>query len=289
VTRPKKLIVLTSLVVVTMAGVWALGHYELVLTIKRAVPVRVLGTPKVRVLLDSTIDATLDDEMPASVRLGTLQVPIHETLVVPLEMKLAVPIDAEIDIDQPLDIALTVPIHTVLTERELDMSKLELPLDTDMFVDDVLDLNFVVPLDTKVSTTLGLVVPVKGQLPIRARVPIHQKVHIRDRLSLAFTQLKIPLNVSIPIHATLPFKQTVRVRGMIDVPIHQRLAIPIHQVLHPDLNQPIPVTVALHGKVHAALKSAIETRVQLPDALPTQLGQIHVSADGVSIAERAAP
>jgi hypothetical protein len=284
-----KLSILLAIVVASLsAAVWALDRYELVVSIEPVVPVALRDSVPVRMRLDQSVDVELPDPLHATVRLGKLSIPLNETIVVPLATTLSVPIDAEVQIDQPLRIALTVPIRTVLTERELNLSRLVVPVDDDVFVDDTLDLDVIIPLDTEVTTTLGIVVPVKGQLPIRARVPIHQKLHIRSRLTVGIEKFAIPLSVDLPIEATLPFKQTIRVRGIIDVPIHQRLAIPIRQVLHPDVQEPIAVTAAVNGKIHAALKADIATDVKVREVLQTQLGAVHVQVGDLSVVERSA-
>jgi hypothetical protein len=224
----------------------------------------------------------------AQARLGRLEVPINERLLLPLKLDLSLPVVATVHVDQLLELSLDVPIRTVLTERELRIEQLEVPLDTEVFIDDVIDINTTLPIDTHVKTSLGLSVPVQAELPIRLKVPLRQKLRVRDSLALHVSKLKVPLEVTIPVKVQLPLKQDLHISGTVQASIKQDVEIPLKQILHPNLSEPIQVAVQLQGALPARIEGALAASVDVERPLKAQLGEIRVDARDVR-AERRTP
>lgn len=143
------------------------------------------------------------------------------------ELVVNIPIDSEVAIAAPVQVAVTVPFETVLTEREIDLTRLEVPLDTDVFIDDVVQLETTMPVATQVATPLGISVPVKADVTLRGSVPIRQTVHVRDRLKLAIDRVQIPIKASVPVQLNVPIEQTFHVRTIVAVPLRLSMLVPL--------------------------------------------------------------
>jgi hypothetical protein len=279
--------VMLALAFVGLASIvlWGLRHFELVVRLRNQVPVHLRGKLPLRAAIEQQVDVRIHDDVAASVTLGALRIPLDETLTVPLDFVLAVPVDSEMTIDQPITLALDVPIQTVLTEQELDLNQLEVPIG-DIFIEDYVNVEDVVHIETHVETTLGITVPVKADIPIKARFLIRQNVHVKDPLKLNLDKLQIPIRATIPVEATFPLRQTFRVRGMVEVPVKQSIAVPIHQVITAAVPGSLPVTVTLSQNVPAHLKASIEAEVAVEQAIAAELGEVRIGADQVQLVPR---
>jgi hypothetical protein len=278
--------ILASLVTaaaLSLGLIFARQHIGFRVRLADDVGVALRGAFPLHAALDQPIDVTIDKELAAKIKLGTLRVDLDEVLDLPIDMRLEVPIDSDLRIDQALDLKLTVPIDTVLTERELDLSQVTVPIDTDVFIDDSIDLDIVLPIDTEVTTTLGLHVPVKAQIPVKMKVPIHQKLHVRDNLKLGVHKLRVPLKLSLPVRVHLPLDQNFRVRGTIVAPVKQRLRVPLRKTITPKLAAEVPVMVRLSGQMPANLKTKLDATVTIDRPLQTRLSPLRIGATDVSV------
>jgi hypothetical protein len=269
-----------ALLACALAGAmgWTLSRYRLVLRVPDPVNVAVVEAVPLRASVAQAVDVRVDQDIVAQAKLGALDVPVDQTLRIPLHADLDLPVDAQVSVDQAFDLALDVPIHTVLSEHELRIADLVVPLDTDVFVDDVLQIETTIPLDTHVTTTLGVSVPIKGDLPVRARVPIHQKVHLRDNLSLKVEHLTVPLDATIPVVVHVPFKQDLSVRGRVNAKLREPIDVPIRHTLHLNLNEPVAVNARFTGSLPAQVTADLHTTVDIDRPLRTRLGPIAFGA-----------
>ena len=268
--------------VLALLGVWLLRRYEVVVRFKTEVPVSLRGTLPLRAAIEQRVDVGIDDEVEAQVKLGSLQLPLDEQLDVPLDLTLQVPIDSDVMIDQPVRLSLMVPIQTVLTEREIDLNQLEIPIG-DVFVDDVVDIADVVHIDTQVQTALGITVPVKAAVPIKTKVRIKQALRVVNSVKVRLERLQIPINAQIPVETSVQLRQTFRVRGTVEVPIRQRVIIPVKQTITANLPESVGVSVKLCDKVHAHLKADLAAEVAFDRAIPAQLGAVHIDGEQVRL------
>jgi hypothetical protein len=267
-------------------GTWAYHHLGAVLHLDQTLPVTLRGTLPVRAALSQDVQVGLDSEISARVRLGTLNIPIHESISVPLDFTVKAPIDTHMAVDDVVVVSMRVPVDMVLTERELDLSQLEVPIDTDVFVDDSFLIDTKIPIETEVTTTLGIKVPVKMLVPIKTRIPIKQKVHVRDRMKLGIQRLRVPLHLTVPVEARLPIKQTLHVQGEVSVPIKQRLTVPISQTMHPAIVDELPVVAKLQGQLPAHLRGDLDATITLDQAVETRIGALHIAAKDVTFERR---
>ena len=271
--------------------VMALGavHYygpALVLRIDEDVTVALRGRIPFRAAIDQQVDVRMADEIAANVTLGRLAIPLDTTFQVPLDFVLEVPLDTEVALDDVLDLSARVAIDTVLTERELDLGKLEIPIDADVYVDDTIAIDIVLPVDTEVTTVLGVKVPVKMNVPVKANVPIRQKVHIRDVIEVRVPKLRVPLHMTLPVRAQVPLQRSLQVRGNVTVPVKRRVAVPVKQLLHVDIAQPVTATVKLEGKLPAQLKAELDASVSIDHVIAAHLGVIEIDPSEVTIGRR---
>jgi hypothetical protein len=264
----------------------ALSRLQLRITPAGDVAVTMRGPLPFRARIGQPLTVALDDRVQAEVQLDRLDIPLDETVSVPLDLQLDVPIDTEVSVAQDMDLSLVVPVHTVLTERELDLRSLEVPIDSDLYVDDAINVNFTLPVDTHVETTLGIRVPVKVDVPIKARVPIKQKVHVRDTLKLGVPKLRVPLDVNLPLRVKFPLAQSFKVKGRVRAPLHQRIAVPIRQTIHPTLGSPIAAVVKIDGRVPARLDAELTGEVTLEHPVQTRIGAIALDTSNVAIEPR---
>jgi hypothetical protein len=265
----------------TLAALWLREHVSIRLLVDNEVRATLNGVLPFKANIEQPIDVSIDKEMSAKVKIGSIPIVLDEKIDIPLDMTLEVPIDTDMRIDQPMDFSLHVPIDTVLTERELDLSQLTIPIDTEMYIDDTIDLDIVVPIDTDVTTTLGIKVPVKTRIPIKMKLPIHQKVHVRDQLKLGVHKLRVPLKMNVPVQVHLPLDQSFRVRGTIRAPVKQHVTVPLRKTVQANLGSELPLTVQLSGKVPASLKASLDASVTIHDSVPTRLSEIHIDAKSV--------
>jgi hypothetical protein len=274
---------------VATTAVLAVRGSQLVLTLDEDIPVRLRGSVPLRAKIAQRVDVQVEEELTATVKLGRMEIPIDETFQVPLDFRLSVPIDTAMHVDQMIDVAMTVPVDVVLTERELDLRKLEIPIDTELFIDDQIPIELEIPIDTEVETTLGIKVPVKARIPVKVLVPIRQKVRVRDTLRVGVPKLRVPLHMQVPVKAQVPIKQAVRVTGQVDVPVKQKINVPVRKVMRPDLGDEVVAQVKLLGKLPAELAGDIDTKITMDHAVPTRIGEIRLDVGSVSIERRDAP
>lgn len=260
--------------ILILCSAYFLRRYEIVLRVRDEVPIEIREPLAVKTHIDQQLDVTIPDHARAVVSLGPMEIPIDETLEVPLALSLQVPIDSEVKVDQPIAVRATIPVHYVLTEKELDLSNLVVPIDSRVLIDDVIEVNTTIPIDTTVQTTMGVVVPVKGSIPVRTQVPIRQRLRVKDRIAVKPDRVSIPLNLQLPIDATIPFKQVLRVRGVIDVPVTQRVRVPVRHVLHPELVEPIAVRVVFDDALSAGISAELNTTVDIPRPIPLLIGDL---------------
>lgn len=264
----------------------SLHYFQLRLTLPDELGVEVGRDLPVRTAIEKPIEVSVDERLSANVRLSHLSIPIDETMEFPLRMQIDIPIDTEIDIDQKIDVATVVPIELVLTEKELDLSQLMVPIDTEIFVQDEIDVDTVVPIDTKIETTMGIMVPVKARIPLVTKLPIKQKIRVHDTIPVAIKKLRVPLSLRVPVNAQVPIKERFHVRGRVRAPIDQRVRIPIHQTITPELDEPITATVQLEGKVPARLRGSFEADVGLDGPIGARLSPFAIDIDDVAIERR---
>ena len=260
----------------------------LVLRLDEDVEVLLRGKIPLRAAIDQQVDVSIAKNIAADVSLGTLTIPLDTSFQVPLDFVLDVPLDTEIAVDDTLNLSARVAIDTVLTERELDLGKLAIPIDTDIFVDDMIAIELTVPIDSEVTTVLGVTVPVKMSVPVKAKVPIRQTDHVRDVITVSVPQVRVPLHLVLPVRAQVPLQQTLRVRGNVRVPVKRRISVPVKQLLHVSIADPLPVEVALAGRVAADLKAELDTTVSIEQAIPAHLGAIEIEPSELTI-ERGKP
>ena len=263
--------------------VWLASRTTLVLRLDHDVPVLLRGKIPFRAAIDQRVDVGIVEGLHANVSLGRLSVPLDTAFEVPLDFTLDVPLDNEINVADSLELDTKVAIDTVLTEHEIDLSQLQIPIDTDVYVDDSIAVETTVPVDSEVTTLLGVTVPVHMKVPIKTKIPIHQKVHVRDVIQLKTQHARIPLHMTLPVHAKVPLARALHVRGNVRVPVKQRVRVPVKQLLALDLVGPLPVTVALQGKLPAQLKADLDTSVTLDQAIPARLGRIEIKAANLSL------
>lgn len=269
------------------AVLFSLPQYDLVLGVKDPVNVLLQGViPLKAVLLDQPVDVEVQEDLIAVARIAPFDVHLDETLDIPLNLQLKAPIESEVRIEEPLNLALVVPIDLVLTEKELDLSHLEIPIDSEVFIDDMIALDIVVPIDSEVETTLGVKVPVKANLPVKMQVPIRQKVRVKDRLTLNLDRFQLALRAEVPVQTQLQLKQTLRVSGMVDVPINQRIQVPLRQTIRPDIAPDIPLAITLKSKMPAKLKADLDAAIQINESFPAEIGDVRISAGGVKFESR---
>src|SRR5689334_12113946 len=127
--------IVVGILLASGAAALALSQLQLRVTPAGEVAVAMRGPLPFRARLAQPITVALDDRVQAEVQLDQLDIPLDETVSVPLDLQLDVPIDTEISVAQDMDLSLVVPVHTVLTERELDLRSLEVPIDSDLYVD----------------------------------------------------------------------------------------------------------------------------------------------------------
>lgn len=286
--KPRKILLiataLVTLVAVSFALLSALSHVSLYIDLGDQVRVSFKGSVPFRTTIEKPVQVAIDEQVEAGVFLDkTLRVPLKENLDIPLNIGLDVPIDSDLFVDQTIALSLNVPVETVLTQREIDLSRLEIPLNTEVFIDDVLDLDFTVPLDTEIKTVLGATVPVKGTLPIRTRVPIRQKVHIADTVQVGVKNLHAPLKMVVPIQVQVPLKQNIRVTGSIHVPIKQTITVPIDKKIDVPISDPFPVSVKLKGSFPARLNAELDSSITIDDTVPVKLGTLKIKSEALRI------
>ena len=80
------------------ALLWAASRYEVVLRVKQDVPVLLRGDVPLRASIAQRVEIGVAEDLAANVRLGRLDIPLHETLELPLNLALKVPVDSEIAI-----------------------------------------------------------------------------------------------------------------------------------------------------------------------------------------------
>jgi hypothetical protein len=101
-------------------------------------------------------------------------------------------------------------------------------------------------------------------------------------LKLGVRKLRVPLKLRVPVQARFPLKQSFHVKGNVRAPIERRISIPIHQVVHPKLDEVISATVKLQGSVAARLDGQLQADVVAPEPLSATLGDVVIEAGDVS-------
>lgn len=80
-------------------------------------------------------------------------------------------------------------------------------------------------------------------------------------------------------------RQTLHVTGRVEVPIKQRIRVPLRQTIHPHPEE-LAVRVKLESRMPAHIKADLNAEVAVDGKVPTRIGGPHIAADELSLQPR---
>ncbi len=218
-----------------------------------------------------------------------LTIDLNEDIDVPLKMNLTVPLETEIFMDEVLNLEFDLPIDVDLSPQELALQDLQIPFNQPLFIEDELAVDFSVTMDTKIETKvmgIKMKIPAKGEIPIKTTIPISQALHVKDTITLNPTDYNIRFNTIIPVSAQVPIKQMVNIKGELEVPVDQRVVIPLQKVINAPVLEKFDAVVEVKNAIPVGFESDLKATASFSDPLKVVMDELKIDPKNVTISSK---
>ncbi len=277
--------VLLSALIGVVATVFYLGHSSSIrIQSDRVGAIRIPEEIMGHVAFAADAGILFEDRFSAQATIESqMEIPIESLFSIPLDFDFTLPVNATMQVAQEFEVAMDVPIQFELSPRDLSMGTISVDLDTEIYIDDEVEIEIMVPIDATIAAFGAIPVPVSGKLPVKARIPIRQPVRIRDRVDVNLSNFAVKVDTVIPIKARVPFHQDVVVKGDVTGRIRKTIQVPINEKLSVPILGTVPVGLHMADEVNIKLDGFVPTRIRFDEPLPIQLQRLDIAPGDISI------
>ncbi|MAL97961.1 hypothetical protein [Hydrocarboniclastica marina] len=215
-----------------------------------------------------SVGASIDSEV---------EVPIESTFSVPLDFELTFPVSTTMRVDQDFAVSMDVPLRFELTQDDVQLGRMLIDVDTEVSINDEVEIEMEVPVDATLAAFGFMPVPVSGTIPVRTRMPINQPIRIKDQIEVNVADFGMVVDTVVPLTMQVPIHQDVTVKGEVTGRVRKTIQVPISERLRVPIKQTVPVSLHLAEGVKIRMDDFIPTRIRFDQPLPVQVQSLEIA------------